>query len=297
MQPNPILRKLGLADTDRVVIIHADDVGMCQASVAAFAELADFGLVSCGAVMMPCPWALHAAAYARAHPAADLGVHITLTSEWRTYRWGPLSTRDPASGLLDDEGCFYADSPSVQEHADPQAVTLEMRAQLERARVSGIDATHMDTHMGTVVHPKFMLPYVQLALEYRLPPMIIRQPEAEILARGLDAQTAAWATQLMAQLEEQGLPLLDNITGLPLDRPQDRLEQAKQAFAALPAGITHFIIHPAQDTPELRAITPDAPSRAADYRTFQSPELRDYVRNLGIKVIGYRTLRELMRNA
>ena len=297
MEPNPILRKLGLADGDRVALIHADDVGMCQASVAAFAELADFGLVSCGAVMMPCPWALHAAAYARAHPAADLGVHITLTCEWRTYRWGPLSTRDPATGLLDAEGLFYPDSPSVQQNANPEAVAAEMRTQLERALAAGIDATHVDTHMGTVAHPRFMLHYLQLAIEHRLPPMIVRYDEATWRAHGLDAQSAAMATQLIPQLEEQGVPLLDEIVGLPLDRPQDRLEQAKRALAALPAGLTHFSIHPAQDTPELRAITPDAPSRVADYRTFLSPELRDYARNLGVKVIGYRTLRELMRSA
>lgn len=295
MRPNPTLKKLGFAPTDRVAIIHADDIGMCQAGLAAFADLIDFGLVSSGAVMVPCPWSLAAAAYCRAHPQADVGVHLTLTSEWETYRWGPISTRDPSSGLLDGEGCFYRTSEDVQAHADPAAVAVELRAQLDRALAAGIDVTHIDTHMGAVAHPKFIMGYVQLAMERRLPPMLPRLDEAGWRALNLDAETAAFAAQLTAQLEDQGLPLLDQITMLPLDQPNDRIALAKRAFDSLPAGLTHFIIHPAADTPELRAITPDAPSRIADYRAFTSPELRDYVRSVGIKVIGYRMLRDLMR--
>ena len=101
MKPNPALKKLGFSENERLVIIHVDDIGMCQASVAAFADLWDFGLVSSGAVMVPCPWFLEAAKYASQHPQADLGVHLTLNCEWDTYRWGPLSTCDPQTGLLD----------------------------------------------------------------------------------------------------------------------------------------------------------------------------------------------------
>ena len=107
MQPNPVLKKLGFSNDDRVIIIHTDDIGMCQASVDAFADLVDFGLISSGAVMVPCPWFLEAAKFAVAHPEADLGAHMTLTSEWETYRWGPVSTRDPETGLMDEEGFFH----------------------------------------------------------------------------------------------------------------------------------------------------------------------------------------------
>src|SRR5512137_730397 len=150
MHPNPVLRKLGLADDDRAVIIHTDDIGMCQASLAAFADLVDFGLISSGATMVPCPWFPEVAAYCRAHPSVGLGVHLTLTSEWDSYRWGPISTRDPASGMIDDDGYFYRRSEPVQECADPEAVLVELQAQVERALKAGIDVTHVDTHMGTV---------------------------------------------------------------------------------------------------------------------------------------------------
>jgi predicted glycoside hydrolase/deacetylase ChbG (UPF0249 family) len=160
MDPNPLLRALGFAETDRVAIVHADDIGMCQASVAAFAELADAGLVTSGAVMMPCGWAPAAAAWARAHPATDIGVHLTLTSEWDAYRWGPLSTRDPASGLLDADGYFPRTTAAVQA-ADPEAATRELEAQVARALAAGIDVTHVDTHMGAVNHPRLIRPILR----------------------------------------------------------------------------------------------------------------------------------------
>jgi predicted glycoside hydrolase/deacetylase ChbG (UPF0249 family) len=122
MQPNPVLKKLGFKDHDRLAIIHVDDVGMCRSSVAAFADLWDFGLVSSAAVMVPCPWFLEAAKFAREHPDADMGVHLTLNSEYDTYRWGPLSTRDPQTGLLDEQGYFHQHAHAVQEQAQPEAV-------------------------------------------------------------------------------------------------------------------------------------------------------------------------------
>ncbi len=295
MEPNPVLKALGLADDDRVVIIHVDDVGMCQATVSAFADLLGFGLISSGAIMVPCPWFPRVAATYRGDTAVDLGVHLTLTSEWDAYRWGPISTRDVDSGLLDDEGYMYRRSEGVQAHGDPAAVRLELEAQVARALDAGIDVTHVDTHMGTVAHPKFVSLYVQLAHEYRLPMMMLRLDEAGWRALGMDHETAVFAAQFVQQLEAQGVPLLDRLASLPLDRPDARMAQAKAVFDSLPPGLTHFLIHPAHDTPELRAIAPDWPSRVADYQTFMSPELRDYVRNSGVHVIGYRALREVVR--
>jgi predicted glycoside hydrolase/deacetylase ChbG (UPF0249 family) len=296
MTPNPVLKKLGFADDDRVVIIHADDVGMCHATLPAFADLVDFGLVSSGAVMVPCPWFSSAAAYCREHPQVDVGVHLTLNCEWDNYRWGPLSTRDPASGLIDAEGYFYRRQEPVQQRADPAVVQDEIAAQVELALSGGIDVTHVDTHMGTVAHPKFIPAYLQLAQQHQLPALMLRLDEAGWRAIGLDGEVAAFAARFVAQLEEQGVLLLDHLSqALPLDQHEERVELAKTVFDSLPPGLTHFILHPAQDTPELRAIAPDWRSRVADYQAFMSQELHDYVRNIGIHVIGYRTLRDLVR--
>jgi predicted glycoside hydrolase/deacetylase ChbG (UPF0249 family) len=294
ISPNPVLKKLGLSDTDRVAIIHTDDIGMCQASVDAFADLNEVGIISSGAVMVPCPWYLQAAEYARQHPQADLGIHLTLTSEWKNYRWGPVSTRDPVSGLIDEEGYFYHLTAPAQEHGDPAAVDLELNTQVERAIRAGIVPTHVDTHMGTVAHPKFMGTYIQLAMKFRVPLMIFRLDEVGWQAMGLDPEFAKMAAALIEQLEGSGLPLLDGMTGMPLDIEENHLERTKQALSDLKPGITHFIIHPSKDTPELRAITPDWRCRVANYQDFSNEELRKHIRNIGLHVIGYRTLKELM---
>jgi predicted glycoside hydrolase/deacetylase ChbG (UPF0249 family) len=302
MQPNPVLKKLGFDDNERLAIIHVDDVGMCQASVEAFSDLWDFGLVSSGAVMVPCPWFLEAARYAREHPLADLGVHLTLTCEWDTYRWGPLSTRDPETGLLDENGCFHQSAHQVQEQADPEAVQAELVAQVERAVATGMQPTHADTHMGTVAHARFMQGYLQTALEFKLPPMMLRLDEAgwqKVTAdhegADFDQQAIAFLRGMVDTLEEMGVPLLDQIASMSLDSdPANRMAEAKAAFDALQPGITHFIIHAAKDTPELRAITPDCRCRAADYETFLKDELRQHINDIGVQVIGYRDLQKLM---
>ncbi len=268
MQPNPVLRRLGFSDTDRVAIIHTDDIGMCQASIQAFADLNDAGLISSGAVMVTCPWFLAAARYAREHPKADLGVHLTLTSEWDLYRWGPISTRNPSSGLIDPQGYFYHRTEEAQEHGEPEAVQVEIEAQVARAVAAGMKATHADTHMGVLGHSKYMLGYLKMGISRRLPFMMFRMDEAAWREQGIDAETAHQVTQLVCVLEDLGVPLMDQIAGMPLDHPDEQLSLAKSMFDALPAGITHFIIHPSVDTPELRAITPDWPSRVANYQTF-----------------------------
>lgn len=295
MQPNPVLKKLGFSNDDRVVIIHTDDIGMCQASVGAFAEMVDFGLISSGAVMVPCPWFLEAAAYAREHPQADLGVHLTLTCEWDTYRWGPISTRDPGSGLLDAQGFFHKTSEAVWEHADPDAALVELTAQVQHALDAGMGLTHIDTHMGSVAHPKLIPGYVQLATQFGLPPMIPRMSAEELAAtQNVDPGTAEMVTGMIHMLEEMGLPLLDRISGLELENASDRLGQAKQALGALQPGVTHFIIHPSKDTPELRHITDSWDCRVADFETFTREATRDFIKQEGIQVIGYQDLKTLM---
>lgn len=297
MGPNPVLKKIGFSNDDRVVIIHTDDIGMCQASVAAFQELWEFGLISSGATMVPCPWFPEAARFARETAGVDLGVHVTLTSEWDTYRWGPISTREKSSGMVDAEGFFYRTSEDAQEHGDPQAVQQEIAAQIDRALSRGVPVTHIDTHMGTVAHPKFMPAYLSLAVQHKLPPMVMRLDKAGWMAMGMGEEVAEMAVQMVGQLEESGVPLLDRISGLDLDRAntrEERIEYAQQVFDALDAGITHFIIHPSMDTPELRAITPDWACRVADYEAFRSEELRKAVRDKGLQVIGYQALKDLM---
>lgn len=294
MLPNPVLKRLGFSNQDRVVIIHSDDIGMCQASIDAYADLFSCGGITSGAVMVPCSWFPAAAALQTRLPEADLGVHLTLTSEWRSYRWGPVSTRDPQSGLLDEEGYLPATARAVQENAGAEYVRKEMAAQVEQAVKAGIRPTHIDTHMGTVAHPKFMLDYLQLAIQTNVPAMMFRMNEEGWLEAGIDPQTAKEAAFLIEALEAQSVPLLDHLRAMPLDSANNRFEAAKQIFMDLPAGLTHFIIHPSKDSPELRAITPDWACRVEDYELFKTKQMKTFLQNQGIHLIGYARLAELM---
>lgn len=294
------MRKLGFSANERVVILHADDLGLCQAALSAWSELVDFGLVSSASIMVPCPWFPAAAAWCRSQPGGDLGVHLTLTCEYRFYRWRALSTCNPASGLLDEEGYLPLNPLILQQQADPQAVELELRAQLTRAQAAGVQVTHIDTHQLSVWHHRLVNAYVELAVRHHLPLFFLRLDADRWQALGrriglpMSDKTGAYLEQLGHELEEQGIPLFDHALMLPLDQPTERVAQARQALASLPPGLTHFVLHPAIDTPELRAITPDWPSRVADYQAFTSHELQAAVRQAGVQVIGYRDLKVLL---
>lgn len=293
MSVNPFLRKMGFSENDRVVITHADDVGMCQASIQACEDLFNFGTLTSGAVMVPCPWFPAAAELGKRLPQADLGAHLVLTSEWEFYRWRPLTA---GSSLRDAQGFFPRTDAEVQAQAGPEEVNAELEAQIERALAFGLDLTHADMHMGAIATGKFIPGYIQLITKYRLPPLIPRGDEEDYRSFGVDADTFQMVQAMMEYLEGQGIPMVDFAMGLPLDDPRDQLETARRMFGGLGAGLTHFIIHPSTDTPELRAITPDWECRVANYKTFLSEDFKKMVEKEGIKLIGYKQVREAMRS-
>jgi predicted glycoside hydrolase/deacetylase ChbG (UPF0249 family) len=296
MTPNPLLKKLGCSDTDRLVIIHTDDIGMCQASVQAFKDLWAFGTITSGAVMVPCPWFPATAQMCRENPEMDLGVHATLNSEWESYRWGPVSTRDQASGLMDAQGYFHQWNEAVYQNAKPEAVAVEVNAQIEKALAAGIDVTHVDSHMGTIINPIFVQSYIQAAASRLLPNMLPRISARGVEMMGIEADELQAYAPIMEQLEQQGIPMLDGLFSMPLEHANDHIGVAKKLLSELPSGITHFIFHPSVDTPELRAVCPDWPARVANYNAFMSDELKKFIESENIKPIGYRQLRNAMRS-
>ena len=294
MKTNPVLNKLGFSKNDRLVIIHTDDIGMCHASIQAFSELHEFGIISSAAAMVPCSWFPHIASLCRQNSSIDIGVHLTLTSEWDTYRWAPISTCDRDSGLIDPDGYFYHNTEDAQRSGNKEAVKIELREQVNRALNAGINITHLDTHMNTVAHPKFISDYIWLAVQYKIPFLFPRLDENGFQQLGMTQEIASIAASYVNRIEEQGIPMVDYVSGLYLDQHHNRLDQAKKTLRALPAGITHFIIHPSKDTPELRAITPDWQCRVADYNTFLEDTLRKYINDIGLHVIGYQSLKNLI---
>jgi predicted glycoside hydrolase/deacetylase ChbG (UPF0249 family) len=296
MTPNPLLKKLGFSDTDKVVIIHTDDIGMCHASVQAFKDLWEFGTITSGAVMVPCPWFPATAQMCRENPEMDMGVHATLNAEWENYRWGPVSTRDQLSGLMDADGYFHQWQPAVYQNAKPEAVAIEVKMQIELALAAGIDVTHVDSHMGSIMSPLFIQSYIQSAATRLLPNMLPRVNATGIEMMGIGAEELQSYAPIMQQLESQGIPMLDGIFAMPLEHADDHIGVAKKILSELPVGISHFILHPSIDTPELRAICPDWRARVANYNALMSDELKGFIKNSDFKLIGYRQIRDAMRN-
>ena len=294
MKVNPYLKKLGFSDTERAVIIHTDDIGMCHASVQAFKDLWAFGTITSGATMVPCPWFPAVAQMCRENPEIDMGVHATLNAEWENYRWGPVSEAGASSGLRDEAGYFHQWHQAVYDNASLDEVEKEVNAQVEKALKAGIDVTHVDSHMGTIINPKFIQSYAKTASSKLLPNMLPRNS-----AKGADtimseAERIANAPAIEA-LEGIGVPMVDGIFSMPLEHGNDHIEIAKKLFDEVPVGITHFILHPSIDTPELRAIAPDWQARVANYNAFMSDELKKFIDSADIRLIGYREIRDAMR--
>ncbi|RIL01585.1 MAG: hypothetical protein DCC71_17420 [Proteobacteria bacterium] len=294
--PATLAERLGFARDDRVAIVHADDVGMCHAAnEGAFDALAN-GVVSCGSIMVPCPWFRDAAERARANPALDLGVHLTLNSEWPHYRWGPVAGRDRVPSLVDEQGALPRTSLEVVQRAKPEHVEIELRAQIETALAAGVDVTHLDSHMGTALFPPFVSIYAKLAGEYRLPAMAVR-PQPSLLERmGLKAASGV-LQQAADAIEAHGIPVLD---GLDLEslsfEPGAGEAHAAKRIGRVAEGVHYFIIHPARESAEIRAISPDAHARVFEHEFYGSERGRAAFAEAGVRTVGMRAIRELARS-
>jgi predicted glycoside hydrolase/deacetylase ChbG (UPF0249 family) len=227
-----------------------------------------------------------------------MGVHATLNAEWESYRWGPVSTREPDSGLMDESGYFHQWHQAVYDHAKPEEVEKEVNVQIERALAAGIDVTHVDSHMGTIMSPLFIQSYIQAASSRLLPSMLPRLTAKGIEMMGVGEQERLAYMPVMQMLESMGIPMLDGLLAMPLNEPDEtaQMEIAKSLLGDLPEGITHFVLHPSIDTPELRALAPDWESRVANYNVFMSEELKTFLEHEDFKLIGYRAIREALRN-
>src|SRR4051812_8077971 len=169
--------RLGYPRDSKLLIIHADDLAVAHSEDAASFDALDKRAATSASIMVPCPWLTEVAEYAKAHPDADLGLHLTLTSEWKTYRWGSIDSSDKVSSLLGPDGTFWSDTPLVAQHANPAEAETEIRAQVARAMALGIRPTHLDTHMGSVLSkPEIFAAYVKVAHEFHLPFLVLRFP-------------------------------------------------------------------------------------------------------------------------
>jgi len=292
--PNPALKKLGFGPKDRLVIVHVDDIGLCQSNVEGLADLNEVGIITSASVMMPTAWSSMATAYAKAHPTMDIGVHMTVTSEWESNRWGALSTVDTSSGLLDPDGYLWQHGEDLLARAKGKVIKKEMEAQAKAAIAQGMVPTHFDSHQFVVLQG-YIMDYISLCLKYGVPPIFIRRDKAGFQAiGGIDPGFISMAVLMVKTLELFKIPLLDNMYMMPLENPDTRLEDTQAILKQITPGITMFICHCTKPSPELPAITSDSPGRFADYQTWMNEDMRRFLQSEGIHTIGWGALKNIM---
>lgn len=272
-----LAERLGYPPDAKLLIVNCDDLGSCHAANVGVYEALREGIATSASLMVPCPWAREAAARYRGE---DVGVHLTLNAEFDLYRWGPITH---APSLLDGDGGFPRTVQDVWDHADLDEVRRECRAQIERAILWGFDVSHLDSHMGTLqLRPEFFDIYLELAVDFGLP-LRMAGASAERIVGFPFRKLAA----------DEGVVFPDHfvyVRGVGSRRVIERV------LFDLRPGVTEVYVHPAVDTPELRAFAPDWAARVDDHDLVVGDHtIRTLAERAGAILIGYRPLRELQR--
>lgn len=287
-----IAEKLGYPADAKLLIIHADDIGMCHSANVSAIDALEKGIVTSGSIMVPCPWFMEIAAYARENPEVDLGLHLTLTSEWKLYRWRPITPANLVKGLLDADGYMHRGVRAVAERATPREIEHELRAQIEHALASGVRPTHMDSHMGTIyTRSDYVKVALKLAEEYDIPFMYFNPtPQMLEIAEG------RYDYDIHKDLMNQGIPMLDALFSIS-NTPVEEAEAFYQnVISNLKPGLSELILHLAKEGDEIRAITGSHRQRVEDYRIFTSPEMREFIQEQEVHLIGWKDLLPLWKN-
>jgi predicted glycoside hydrolase/deacetylase ChbG (UPF0249 family) len=281
-----LAERLGYPPDAKLLIIHADDLGMAHSVNAASTRALETGAITSASIMVPCPWLPEIAAFARAHPDADLGIHLTLTSEWTSLRWRPLLGPDRVPSLLDRDGYLYPTETAAAEHIDPKQAQAEIRAQIDRALALGIRPTHLDNHMRTLhTTPALFAVLLRVSREYGIPAATSREL----------AENPAFASLL-----RPSDIVIDRFVTIGDDVPAGEWPSYyRKVIESLEPGVTELIVHLAYDDAEIQGATSDHPGwgaawRQRDFDVLSSEEFRNQLRKSGVTLI---TWRELARKA
>ncbi len=298
-----LAEQLGYSTADRLLILNADDYGMCRSANLGITSLLAGGGISSTTVMMPCGWAPNAVATAIANPSFDVGIHLTFTSEWTNYRWGPITTAESAS-LVDEFGYFPSGIAPVEVRANDDEVRRESRAQIDRAIGLGLAPTHADNHMGSLyglaTGRDFLETVLTLCAEYGLPFRLPRYSD------GLsdDPETAAaLARRCLEQAEKAdrlGVIIPDYLWTRPFHLAAEETYESVKAewiemIASIPTGVTEVYMHPFVESDEIRDLSADWRKRVFELRLFNDPDMRSLIADSDITLIGWRELQTLQK--
>lgn len=295
-------QRLGYSSTDRLLIVNADDFGMCHAANTGITQLLQEKAISSATLMVPCPWAMEAAKVAVQNPEFNVGIHLTLTNEWAVYRWGPITRNANVDSLLNEDGYFLKSCPEVETRAKAEHVYTEMRNQVLTAIRWGVDPTHLDNHMGSIyglyTYNDFLREAIDIGAEFRLPFRLPRQP------RSYSDQMPKEVERIMLKgveyADEKGVVLIDHLHALPYSKNEDdSFESLKQNVIKLlrnmQPGVTELILHPFHLTEELKSITSSWRKKYMEFELFRDEEIKRTLEEEEIQMIDWRMLRDCQR--
>ena len=283
--------KLNFPKGKKVLLLHMDDIGMCpEANTAAMRYIDNKNIMS-AAVMMPCPNAVEFIEWAKTHPAADIGLHLTLTSEWQKYRWPPVSDAAKVPGLIDPDGKLWHEVPDVVVHASAQEVETEIRAQIEKCIALGYRPTHIDTHMGTLYGSvEYTKAFFKVAEEYNIPANAIDMSDPDVLSQ-FKRQGYPFTDETLSTLDKYPLPKLDNFTSVGSG---PTYEQKRDNFLtlikSLKPGLTEIIFHPSVQTDNLKSITGSWQQRVWEAELFSDPIVTEFFQKEGIIITNWKEI-------
>jgi len=275
--------KLGYPADKLVLILHADDIGMCEEANISAQNYLEAGYIQSAAVMMPCEYAAEMIDWAKQHPDQDIGLHLTLTSEWKTWRWPSVTDTAEVPGLIDPEGKLWRKVVDVAMHASPEEVEQEIRAQVGKALSLGYRPDHIDTHMGTLyANPKYTAAYLKVAEEYQIPAMVLDMNNPEVVA-GFKAQGYPIDEEMIGYVNDYSLPKLDFFASAPNGSSyEDKVQQFFNPINSLKPGLTEIIFHPSEDTENLKAITHSWQQRVWEAKMFSDPAMQEFLAKKGV---------------
>lgn len=288
-----LVERLGFQPTDKGLIINCDDVGMCHSENMASFDALTKGVATSATVMMPCPWVPEVVEWRKQHPEADLGVHLTLTAEWGRYRWGPLLGRELCPSLVDDQGYMPRDNEPLWTKVKADEAYRECQAQVEMAIRLGLDPTHIDNHMGSLqTHPELWKVYLRLGREFNLPLRLASKELYALMGQPKQREEYDKAGVLGPDVLMYG----PEIPAKEPDTPAGAPAYYEQILRSLKPGmVTELYLHCGYDDVELQNIAGSHARRQADHDWLVSRETRKLIDDLGIKLIGYKALKELQR--
>jgi predicted glycoside hydrolase/deacetylase ChbG (UPF0249 family) len=285
--------KLGYPEGKKVLLLHMDDLGMCPEANAAGKQYIENKQILSGAVMMPCPEAAAFIAYANEHPETDIGLHLTLTSEWKTYRWPSVTDPAKVPGLIDPDGKMWHEVPDVVRHASADEVETEIRAQIEKSLALGHRPSHIDTHMGTLYgSPEYAKAFFKVAQEYNIPANAI-DVSVKAVADKFKEQGYPINDDMIKILNDYHLPKLDNFTSVPRGSTyEEKRDKFLALVKSLNPGLTEIIFHPSVESDNLKTITNSWQQRVWESQLFADPVVREFIEKEGIIITDWKQIME-----